>query len=310
MWYRRFEEDPEASCKDKAHTGRPRSVRTPRNQRLIQNTLEMDKRASIKDLSSATGISTMSVHRILCKDMEVWKVAAKFIPKVLMDVQCRQRVEISTSNLRRIQRDATLLDRIVTCDESWVFTFDPHTKQANMQWLGRQEPRPSKALRSCCQTKCMLVLFFDHRGVIHMEFLNRRRRINSEVYIEILRRMRESLRRKRPELWHQIWFLHQDNVPCHVSVQVADYLYTVDMAEYLWPHPPYSLDLAPCDFWAFPLLKKQLRGKRFADMEELQDTVCTIFRHTPAAEYHNAFTTLRKQYQRCIDKAGEYFEGQ
>jgi hypothetical protein len=28
-------------------------------------------------------------------------------------------------------------------------------------------------------------------------------------------------------------------------------------------HPPYSSDLAPCDFWAFPAMKRELRGKKF-----------------------------------------------
>jgi hypothetical protein len=28
-------------------------------------------------------------------------------------------------------------------------------------------------------------------------------------------------------------------------------------------HPPYRSDLAPCDFWAFPTVKRELRGKKF-----------------------------------------------
>jgi hypothetical protein len=28
-------------------------------------------------------------------------------------------------------------------------------------------------------------------------------------------------------------------------------------------HPPYSPDLAPCDLWAFPTMKRELRGKKF-----------------------------------------------
>jgi hypothetical protein len=28
-------------------------------------------------------------------------------------------------------------------------------------------------------------------------------------------------------------------------------------------HPPYSPDLAPCDFWAFPVMKEQLRRQKF-----------------------------------------------
>jgi len=36
------------------------------------------------------------------------------------------------------------------------------------------------------------------------------------------------------------------------------------------PHPPYSPDLAPCDFFLFPQLKKTMKGRRFDDVEEIQ----------------------------------------
>ncbi len=261
----------------------------------------------MQEISAATGISSMSVHRIL-KDMDCRKLACKFIPKVLNQHQKDERVRLSTANLRLIQRDATVLDRIVTMDESWVFCFDPHTKQADMQWLGRGEARPKKALRACSQKKCMLVLFFDARGVIFMEFLQRNERMNSELYIAILHQFREAFRRKHPDLWRNEWFYHQDNAPCHVSLDMYDYFHSVSMAENIWPHPAYSPDLAPCDFWAFPVLKKQIRGHRFADLEEVQDTVCTLFRRTPAAEYQNVFNTLGRRYQKCISSGGDYFE--
>jgi hypothetical protein len=35
------------------------------------------------------------------------------------------------------------------------------------------------------------------------------------------------------------------------------------------PHPPYSPDLAPCDFFLFPRLKSTLKGKRFEDVAEI-----------------------------------------
>ena len=35
-------------------------------------------------------------------------------------------------------------------------------------------------------------------------------------------------------------------------------------------HPPYSPDLAPCDFFLFPRMKKVLKGKRFADVDEVK----------------------------------------
>jgi len=36
------------------------------------------------------------------------------------------------------------------------------------------------------------------------------------------------------------------------------------------PHPPYSPDLAPCDFFLFPRMKGQKKGKRFDDVREVK----------------------------------------
>ena len=36
------------------------------------------------------------------------------------------------------------------------------------------------------------------------------------------------------------------------------------------PHPPYSPDLAPCDFFLFPRMKGHKKGKRFADVREVK----------------------------------------
>jgi hypothetical protein len=36
------------------------------------------------------------------------------------------------------------------------------------------------------------------------------------------------------------------------------------------PHPPYSPDLAACDFALFPKLKMKLKGRRFGTMSDIQ----------------------------------------
>ena len=37
--------------------------------------------------------------------------------------------------------------------------------------------------------------------------------------------------------------------------------------------PPYSPDLAPCDFWLFPKLKEKLRGCRYEIIEDMKEAV-------------------------------------
>jgi hypothetical protein len=54
-------------------------------------------------------------------------------------------------------------------------------------------------------------LFFYHKGIVHFEFLEKGRTVNRHCYLEIMARLREAVRRRRPELWPDAWILHHDN---------------------------------------------------------------------------------------------------
>lgn len=47
----------------------------------------------------------------------------------------------------------------------------------------------------------MLIYFFDMNGIVHKEFIPPRQTVNQQFYLEVLRRLRENVRRKRPEMW-------------------------------------------------------------------------------------------------------------
>ena len=74
------------------------------------------------------------------------------------------------------------------------------------------------------------------------------------------------------------------------------------------PHPPYSPDLAPCDFWLFPKLKKKLRGFRYETIEEMREAVTKVIDTLTQEDFHGAFQKLLEQYK-CIAAGGDYFEG-
>jgi hypothetical protein len=68
--------------------------------------------------------------------------------------------------------------------------------------------------------------------------------VNSDCYCDVLRRLRENVRRKRMELWrNHNWLLHHNNRPSHTSLKTTEFLTNNNMV--IIPHPPYSLDLAP-----------------------------------------------------------------
>ena len=71
------------------------------------------------------------------------------------------------------------------------------------------------------------------------------------------------------------------------------------------PRPPYSRDLAPCDFCLFP----KLRGCRYETIEEMKEAVTKVTDTLTQEDFHGAFQKLMEQYNKCITAGGDYFEG-
>ena len=75
-------------------------------------------------------------------------------------------------------------------------------------------------------------------------------------------------------LSHGVRLLH-DNAPVHM-VALADSAVKECGFEEI-QHPPYSPDLAPSDYYLFSKLKKDLRGKKFYDDEQVKTAVMEHF---------------------------------
>ena len=109
--------------------------------------------------------------------------------------------------------------------------------------------------------------------------------------------------RKRPALFKSSqWHFQQNNAPVHKSILVTDYL--TKMGIKTVPHPPYSPDLAPCDFWLFP----KLRGCGYETIEEIIEAVTKVIDTLTQEDFHGAFQKLLERYK-CIVAGGYYFDG-
>ncbi len=307
FWFKRFSQEPDRNTKDLKHTGRRRSMRTDNVAEKIVSEIQNERRVTLRQLAKEVGVSKDTAHRILKKDLKYRKIAPKYMMRVLTDIQKNSRMEAAQANLALLQEDPSLKTKLIATDESWVLTFDPRTKQADMQWIAPDQPRPRKALRSRSQKKTMLILYFDHKGVVWTHFVDEGT-VNSEIYIQSLRRMREAVRRKRPEIWmDRDFYLLQDNASPHTSDDTMEYFRSVEQK--LWTHPAYSPDLSPCDFFAFPRMKKEIHGHRFQTIEDLKTAVKRTLNAIPKEEYSQCFDNLEIQYARCVAAAGGYFEG-
>ena len=136
-------------------------------------------------------------------------------------------------------------------------------------------------------------------------FMDKDRRVSIET---ISAQFDVRFRRKRPALFKSgQWHFHQDNAPVHNSILVTDYL--TKMGIKTVPHPPYSPDLAPCDFWLFPKLKENLRGCRYETIKEMKEAVTRVIDTLTQEDFHGAFQKLLERYNKCIAAGGDYFEG-
>jgi len=75
------------------------------------------------------------------------------------------------------------------------------------------------------------------------------------------------------------------------------------------PHPPYSPDLVPAEFFLFPKLKTTLKGRRFQTIEKIQENAIRELRAITESAFQEAFKQRQKHWERCTASRGDYFEG-
>lgn len=150
-------------------------------------------------------------------------------------------------------------------DETWVHHYTPETKQQSKQWTeaGCSAPKEAKTIPSA--GKVMASVFWDAKGILLVDYLEKGKTVTGEYYVNLLDRLDEEIRKRRPGSKKKIIF-HQDNAPAYKSVLAMGKLR--DLKYEVLEHPPYSLDLAPSDFHLFPNLKKFMSGKHFSSNEE------------------------------------------
>lgn len=106
------------------------------------------------------------------------------------------------------------------------------------------------------------VMFYDFNSIAHHEFLSRGQTINKKNYLQVQHCLREAIWKKRPVLLKDnSWLLHYDNAPAHTSLLVREFLVKNNTVKI--PQPPYSPDMAPCDFFLLPKIKRTFKGHRW-----------------------------------------------
>ena len=230
--------------------GRPVSQSTAENVDKVHQLVLENRKISIEYIVQETGLSTGTVHTILHEHLSMSKVCARWVPKMLTPDMKATRVNTSSVLLSRYNvNPENFLSRVVTGDETRVYYYDPPSKFESMEWKHAGSPRTKKFKVSRTTKKVMATVFWDTDGVIHIDYLPRGTTMNGQYYADLLVRLRESIKEKRRGKIRRGVLLQQDNGPVHSSKVAMQSVR--DCGFELLPHPPYSPDLAPSDFFLF-----------------------------------------------------------
>ncbi|XP_011165249.1 histone-lysine N-methyltransferase SETMAR-like [Solenopsis invicta] len=242
---------------------------------LIKSMMD-DRRVKVREIASAVGISNERVHNILHQHLDISKLSARCVPRLLTLDQKRNRVKCCKDGLQLFRKNTqNFKRRFVTVDETWIHYYTPETKEQSKQWGTKEESAPKKAKIVPSAGKIMATVFWDSQGIILIDYLEKSKTITGAYYSSLLDRLKTKLQEKCPRLAHKKDLFHHDNAPAHASAVVVAKLMKIGFQ--LVSHPPYSPDLAPLDYYLFPNLKKWLTGKRFYSNKEVIAKTNAIF---------------------------------
>ena len=156
-WHKRFKEGRE-SVRDDERCGRSKKVRTPEFIGQIKNFMDKDRHVSIETISAQFDVSVGTVHNYSWGTEDAEDLC-NFVPRVLREDQ-KERRHDSREMVELINPDPAVLDALVTCNESWIYCYDPETKRQSSQWKHAGSPRPKKARQSKSTHKLLMIPFF------------------------------------------------------------------------------------------------------------------------------------------------------
>ena len=197
------------------------------------------------------------------------------------------------------------MHRIVTGDEKWIHYDNPKRRKS---WGLPGHASTSQSKPNIHASKIMLCIWWDQLGVVYYELLSPSETITGAVYRTQLMRLSRALKEKRPQYAkrHDKVILQHDNARPHVAKVVQTYLETLKWE--VLPHPPYSPDIAPCDYHLFRSMSNGLADQHFRSFEEAKNWIDSWIASKDEEFFRHGIRTLPERWEKVVASDGQYFE--
>lgn len=296
-WLKRFQENEE-SLNDKPRAGRPINYET---NDAILGILQEQPFASARYIAHMLKINKSTVTYKLINQLHYQKLNCKWVPHELSPENKKKRVQMSQGILEILEKSPNNFINVLSGDEIWIFWENYNLSQ----WLPQGSKRPIVPKQTINSKKTMFSIFFSLRGFIVVKNLPNDEKFNSTFMIEtILPEIDNKMKIYRPKSAAKGIFIHMDNAPCHNSKATIEEITKYGMIRL--PHPPYSPDISPCDFWLFGHLKEYLKGHTFSNEKELFDEVHNFLNSIEKDEIKKVYNEWIQRLHTVIENKGEY----
>lgn len=195
------------------------------------------------------------------------------------------------------------LRRFVIVDETWIYHYIPEMKEQLKQWISFGEQRRQKSAG-----KVTIIVFWDSRYHVHRLFEEEKNN-HGAIQCWFIRSIRCSIDKRDGLIWRRKKCFFTTTPADSSAIATAK---LVELRYELLPQSPYSLDLAPYDFFLFLIIflnmKKWLGGNCFTSNKEVIAVTEAYFAEFDKSYFLNGLEKWEYCWTKCIELKRHYVE--
>jgi histone-lysine N-methyltransferase SETMAR len=270
---------------------------------LIFAVLEQEPFHSVRSLATAVKSPPTTVWRSLHSSGFVLR-NLRLVPHALSPSEKASRVDMAIQLKKSIETAKHQGWRFfLTGDESWFY----FTTDYEHMWTPEGATLPTRVRRTVASAKRMLTVFWSPLGFPVIKALPKGMRFNAEYFCSVILREIDANRPSHSAVDRgRNLVLHFDNATVHTARCTQEFMRENRMRRA--PHPPFSPDLAPSDFYLFGKVKTALRGQIFEEENELVAAVREVLATISRDELESVFADWLRRLDECVQKNGDYVE--
>lgn len=268
---------------------------------IILDVLDEQPFASIRQIAQRAGIPKSTVHYHLTVILNFKNMNLKWVPHSLTDEQKAKRILISKQLLKKLRSAKHhSWNYFLTGDESWFYLSYEHERM----WVESGDEPQTRSKKMIGDEKVLVSVFWNPNGFALVDELPKGVTFTTDYFINNILEKLTKRGTAFPDRDGKRLNLHFDNARPHTADKTIQYMELNGLKKV--PHPPYSPDIAPSDFFLFGYTKDKLQGCSFNTREELLDAIRQIWAEIPKATLREVFLEWEKRLQKVIDTDGNY----